>query len=98
MIVIFKSALRVATAALFAASFSPLAACAPASAPDGPPIAAVHTRRCGNCHTAPEPGSHTRASLEDAFGRHQRRVHLSQEEWQAMVDYLAVGTPPSQKN
>ncbi|MGH7294702.1 MAG: hypothetical protein ACRELB_07210, partial [Polyangiaceae bacterium] len=82
---IFKSALRRPLLALVAASVAPLSiasmACSPAAAPDGPPIASVHSRRCGNCHAPPEPGSHTRASLEDAFGRHRRRVHLSQEEW-----------------
>jgi hypothetical protein len=67
-------------------------ACAPAAAPDGPPIAAVHRHQCGKCHSPPSPGSHSRAEFEDAFGRHQKRVHLTQEEWQAMIDYLA---PPA---
>jgi hypothetical protein len=65
------------------------AACAPASAPDAPPIAAVHSHKCGKCHAPPEPSSHSRAELADAFGRHKNRVHLSQDEWQAMIDYLA---------
>jgi hypothetical protein len=75
-----------------------LVACTPASSPDAPAIATVHTQRCGNCHAPPEPRSHTRASLEDAFGRHHHRVHLSEGEWQAMLDYLAPETPPSEKN
>ena len=58
-------------------------------APDAPPIAAVHTSRCGRCHVAPEPNTRTRAELESAFGRHKKRVHLSQDEWQAMIDFLA---------
>jgi Skp family chaperone for outer membrane proteins len=67
-------------------------ACAPAAAPDGsvsPPIAAVHRQQCGKCHAPPPPGSHSREEFETAFGRHHKRVHLTQEEWQAMVDYLA---------
>ena len=64
-------------------------ACAPASAPDAPPIAAVHRQQCGKCHAPPSPGSHSREEFEDAFGRHHERVHLSQQEWQAMIDYLA---------
>jgi hypothetical protein len=75
-------------------------ACAPAAAPDGPgsrsgsppSIAAVHRRQCGKCHAPPPPGSHSREEFETAFGRHHKRVHLTDEEWQAMVDYLA---PPA---
>ena len=63
--------------------------CAPAAAPEGPPIAAVHRHQCGKCHAPPPPGSHSREEFETAFGRHHKRVHLTQEEWQAMVDYLA---------
>ena len=72
-------------------------ACAPAAAPDGsgersgerPPIATVHRHQCGRCHAPPPPGSHSREEFETAFGRHHKRVHLTDEEWQAMVDYLA---------
>jgi hypothetical protein len=60
------------------------------AAPDAPPIASLHSSRCGRCHVPPEPKTHTRAELETAFGRHKSRVHLSQDEWQAMVDFLAV--------
>jgi cytochrome c2 len=67
-----------------------LAGCAQQpTAPDGPPIAAVHNTRCGRCHVPPEPKNRTRAELETAFGRHKSRVHLSQYEWQAMIDFLA---------
>ena len=91
-------AVRVAALAALGASLA--AACAPASSPDAPPIASVHAHRCGKCHAPPEPGSHTRAQLEDAFGRHRSRAHLSPEEWSAMVDYLAVhdGAMSQQKN
>jgi hypothetical protein len=64
-------------------------ACAPAAAPDGPPIATVHRHQCGRCHSPPSPRSHSREEFETAFGRHHKRVHLTDEEWQAMVDYLA---------
>lgn len=64
-------------------------ACAPASAPDAPPIASVHRHQCGKCHAPPAPGSHSRQEFESAFGRHRKRVRLTDEEWQAMVDYLA---------
>jgi Skp family chaperone for outer membrane proteins len=71
-----------------------LAGCAQQpAAPDALPIAAVHTTRCGHCHVAPERNTRTRAELEDAFGRHKHRLHLSQDEWQAMIDFLAA--PPA---
>jgi hypothetical protein len=52
-------------------------------------VATIRTSKCGNCHEAPEPGSRTRAHLEDAFTRHKKRVHLSDGQWAAMIDYLA---------
>jgi hypothetical protein len=66
-----------------------------ASSPPSDPtsIAAIHMRKCGACHVRPEPGTRTRAHLEDAFTRHQRRVHLTAEQWSAMVDYLAAPPP-----
>lgn len=66
------------------------AASAPASSPDGRPIAATHRHQCSRCHAPPEPGTHTRAQLEGAFSRHKTRVRLSTDEWAAMVDYLAA--------
>jgi hypothetical protein len=54
------------------------------------PIAAVHVRKCGACHTLPEPGTRDRATLEKAFSRHGKRVRLDHDQWRAMVDYLAV--------
>lgn len=69
---------------------SALAGCAPEPlAPESPPIARVWVSRCGACHTRVEPGSRTRDHLEDAFKRHQRRVHLTGDEWTQLVDYLA---------
>jgi cytochrome c5 len=68
-----------------------LAACTPAAAvPDGSPIASLHSRQCGRCHVAPEPRTRTRAQLEEAAPRHDRRVHMSHDDWQAMIDYLAA--------
>ena len=53
-------------------------------------IARIHRSKCGNCHTRVEPGQRTREQLEAAFPRHRRRVHLSEDQWNAMVDYLAA--------
>jgi hypothetical protein len=86
------TAIRFAVAAL---ALSSLAACGespPASAPVGgpePPIAEVHRHKCAKCHVLPEPKTRTREHLEDAFTRHRVRVHLTEEQWSAMVDYLA---------
>jgi len=80
---------RLAGLGAVVAALAACAACAPASSPDAPPIAAVHRHQCGRCHAPPDPGTHTRAQLEEAFSRHKTRVRLSAEEWAAMVDYLA---------
>ena len=53
-------------------------------------IASMHVSKCGCCHTLPAPQTRTRDHLEDAFARHKRRVHLTPDEWAAMVDYLAM--------
>jgi len=53
-------------------------------------IAALHTRKCGSCHTAPAPKTRTREHLEDAFSRHKKRVRLTGEEWAELTDYLAL--------
>ena len=65
------------------------------------PIAAVHTSKCGACHTRPAPGTRERAHLEEAFTRHKKRVHMTDEEWRAMVDYLALAPadePPAARD
>ncbi|HEY4012413.1 MAG TPA: hypothetical protein VGM06_03695 [Polyangiaceae bacterium] len=79
-----------------AVALSSLAACGggpPASAPagegSGSPIAEIHRHKCAKCHVLPEPKTRTREHLEDAFTRHRVRVHLTEEQWSAMVDYLA---------
>jgi hypothetical protein len=53
-------------------------------------ISRVHKARCGSCHVRVEPGERSRQELETAFTRHRRRVHLSEEQWGEMVEYLAV--------
>jgi hypothetical protein len=80
-------------AAITSGLFSALAACAPpAPAPDVPAslqhIAEVHKALCGNCHVRVEPGGRTHAELTDAFQRHRSRVHLTDEEWSEMIEYL----------
>ncbi len=67
------------------------AACAPAAeAPAAPAIASVHKRQCGRCHTPPPPGQHPRPYLEEALAPHHKRVHLTDEEWTQLIDYLAA--------
>jgi len=61
-----------------------------ASSPEPSPIARIHKAKCGACHQRVEPGQRTRAQLEDAFTRHRKRVHLTEEQWAQMVDYLAA--------
>jgi hypothetical protein len=36
-----------------------------------------------------EPGTRTRATLEDAWTRHRTRTHLSDEQWAELTDFLA---------
>jgi hypothetical protein len=64
-------------------------ACSRVSAPDAPPIAAVHRHQCGRCHTPPEPGALARQRVESAALRHDSRVRLTRDEWTAMIEYLA---------
>jgi hypothetical protein len=65
------------------------AASAPVSGGDSD-IARIHKARCGTCHQRVEPGERTRPVLEDALSRHRKRVHLTEEQWAKMVDYLAA--------
>ena len=67
-----------------------LAGCTQAATPGGPSIASLHSHKCGRCHIPPEPKTRTRAQLEDAAPRHDRRVHMSHDDWQAMIDCLAA--------
>jgi mono/diheme cytochrome c family protein len=67
------------------------AACTPAAeAPAAPAIASVYRRQCARCHTLPPPGQHPRPYLEEALASHHERVHLTDEEWTQLIDYLAA--------
>jgi hypothetical protein len=75
-------------------------ACAPPHPPNAAPaIAATITTRCGSCHRAPVPGSGAREALGTALSRHRKRVRLTEDQWGAVLDYLAQGsdaTTPTQ--
>jgi len=53
-------------------------------------VRSIHRSRCGNCHVRVEPGTRSRAQLNDAFTRHHKRVRMNDREWASMVDYLAA--------
>lgn len=66
-------------------------ACSPAADhPAAPAIAEVHKHQCNRCHRLPPPGAHPRPYLEDALSHHHKRVHLTDEEWAQLIDYLAA--------
>lgn len=69
-------------------------ACEPPPSPSGPfaTVAAIHRSHCGACHTRVDPGTRTRAQLAAALPHHHNRVHMTDAEWDAMLEYLA--TPP----
>lgn len=81
--------------AALAVLFLALAACdgRVTSAADAPPIARVHKAKCGACHMRVEPGAVARPELERALQKHRSRVPLREEEWSALVDYLAAEKP-----
>lgn len=74
-----------------------LAACGGASAgaaaptASEPQIAEEWRAKCGNCHRRVEPGTRSRADLEDAWKRHKTRTHLADEQWAELTDFLAAG-------
>lgn len=55
-------------------------------------IAELHQRKCGNCHRLVEPSTRARADIERALGRHDKRLRLTRDELNALVDYLAPET------
>src|SRR5580698_8105790 len=57
-----------------------------------PAIATTISTRCGACHMAPRPDSRPRQALEVALSRHHKRVRLTEDQWEAVLDYLAQGT------
>ena len=67
---------------------APDASTSPAASPE-PAIAAAHRARCGGCHVRVDPGARSRDALTVALLRHRARVHLTEAQWTAMVDYLA---------
>jgi hypothetical protein len=78
--------------ALAAAVALGLLGCAPgANGPRAaePPIASVWRARCGACHARVEPGEKSNAVLKAAAKRHEKRVHLTVEEWDALVAWLS---------
>ena len=87
--------MRAALVAAMVAFVVALAACGGASGGAGASgsgardVTQIHRARCGSCHVRVEPGTRTRAQLEDAFTRHRKRLHLTEEEWSKMIDYLA---------
>jgi len=82
-----------------ATTSAPASPVAPSSAPVAevnaagpvPEIAVVHRARCGACHVRVEPGTRTRTVMTHALLRHRKRVHLTDSQWAALLDYLAAG-------
>lgn len=56
-------------------------------------IAALHRRKCGNCHTRVEPGSLPRATIEAAMARHRRRAKLTEGQWTELIEFLSRSAP-----
>ena len=69
------------------------AAAMPPPTPAQETVARVHRTKCGACHVRVERGARTRAQLEAALSRHRGRVHLREDEWEQLVDYLAKPEP-----
>jgi hypothetical protein len=55
-----------------------------------PPIAGEWRARCASCHMRVEPGTRTRAQLEDAFTRHRTRTRMTEAQWTDLTDFLAA--------
>jgi hypothetical protein len=75
-------------------------ACGPEPAPNAPrAVATTISTRCGSCHAPPQAGIRTRAALGPALLRHRKRVRLTEDQWAALLDYLAEAsdaTTPTQ--
>jgi hypothetical protein len=54
-----------------------------------PAIAAEWRARCGACHVKVEPHSRDRAQVTQALGRHRSRARLKEDQWAALIDFLA---------
>jgi hypothetical protein len=78
--------------ALLAAAFAAVA-CGPEAPPNAPTaVATTISSRCGSCHAPPQAGVHTRAALGPVLLLHRRRVRLTEDQWAALLDYLAEAT------
>lgn len=74
-----------------------LVACSPAAEDAGggqvpkgsPPIANLWLSKCGACHERPQPKLRPRDYIESAMKRHKKRVPMDDDEWAAMVDFMA---------
>jgi hypothetical protein len=80
---------------LTAAFLAGACACAGSTANGPPPAertsaADLHARKCGRCHLPPKPKTRPRSDLERAAFRHRNRVKLTEAEWNAVIDYLAI--------
>ena len=64
-------------------------AVAPSTAAVDGEIGELHRSRCGKCHLRVEPKTRARPALSAALLRHRSRVHLSEAQWGALLDYLA---------
>jgi hypothetical protein len=81
--------------ALLAAAFAAFAAvaCGPETPPNTPrAVATTISSRCGSCHAPPQAGVRTRAALGPVLLRHRTRVRLTEDQWAALLDYLAEAT------
>lgn len=54
-----------------------------------PQVASVWRSKCGACHVPVEPGSRKRGVIEKAMQRHHKRLHLTEDQWVQLVDFLA---------
>jgi hypothetical protein len=49
---------------------------------------ATLAHKCTRCHARPERMKHPRSELGAVFARHQKRIALTAEQWQSMIDWL----------
>jgi mono/diheme cytochrome c family protein len=84
--------LRGLTFALFLLLFAFAAGACESERPVNDPTGARKTiaSRCGACHAPPKPGVRARDTLPPVVARHHARVQLTEEQWRAVVDYLAA--------
>jgi hypothetical protein len=81
--------LSIGVASLVALGCGPSQSAHTTSGAPEPAIADTWRAKCGNCHTRVEPGTRTRAQLDDALPRHRTRARLSDAEWVELEDFLA---------